>query len=250
MGRYSWGRYWGNSSSAISASCRSMGRVRWTGPGRPRGGGAESRRHVLGDAPLVVDQPRPLRDRIGHADLVDLLEGGHALLRQLGAARHEDDRAFRCVDRRQCRDGVGESRPAGEDAHRWLAGDAGVAVGHVQGSALVAGVDKLDTLILRGVHQGQNGVTNDGEHLLDALLLQTADEQVTSGESRHGPSLNSLFNHPTQTHPAQAGEPDLPSTSRGLNPKVFRACFSPSMIYDSLSDARRYPNVTPCALAL
>ena len=35
VGRYSWGMYWGSSSSDISASCRSMGNVRCTGPGRP-----------------------------------------------------------------------------------------------------------------------------------------------------------------------------------------------------------------------
>ena len=160
--------------------------------GAAGGGGAEGRGHEFRDALLVVDQPGPLGDRSGHADLVNLLEGGHTLFRQLGAARNEDNRALRGVDRRKGRDGVGEAGPAGEYAHGRLAGYAGVAVGHVQGSALVTSVDELYALIRSRIHQRQYCVADDGEYLLDAFLFQASDEQMSSGESGHGPSWISV----------------------------------------------------------
>ena len=46
-----------------------------------------------------------------------------------------------------------------------------VAVGHVQGSALVTSVDELDALIRSRIHQRQYCVADDGEYLLDAFLF-------------------------------------------------------------------------------
>ena len=131
------------------------------------GGGDEFR-----DAVLFVDQPRPFRNGSGHGDLVNLLEGGLALLRQFGAAGDEYHWAFGGVDGGQAGDGVGESGAAGEQGDGGLAGDTGVAVGHVHGRALVAGVDEFDALIGGGIHQGQDGVAHDGENLLNASCFR------------------------------------------------------------------------------
>ena len=95
---------------------------------------------------------------------------------EFGAAGDEDDRAFRGVDGGQAGDGVGEAGAAGEQGDGRLAGDAGIAVGHVHGRALVSGVDKLDAFVSGGVNQGQDGIADYGEHPLDALLFQAADE--------------------------------------------------------------------------
>ena len=58
----------------------------------------------------------------------------------------------------------------------------------MQRGTLVARIDKLDALVLRRVHQRQDGVSHDGKHLFDALLLQAADEEVSPGQFSHGSS--------------------------------------------------------------
>ena len=152
------------------------------------GGGAEGGGHELGDAGLVVDQPRTLGHRRGHADLVDLLKGRHTLLGHFGRPGDEDHRALGGVDGRKGGDGVGKSGPAGEDAHRRTPGDSGVAVGHVQGRPFVPGIDEPDALVFGSVHQWQDGVADDGEHHLNALQFETPDEEMGSGQFCHGPS--------------------------------------------------------------
>ena len=153
--------------------------------GAPGHGGAKGGGDKLGDAAAVVNQPGALGNGSSHANLVHFLEGGHALFRQFGAAGHENDGAFRGVDGGKAGDSVGKARAAGEQGHGRLAGDAGVAVGHVHGGALVASVDEFNPLVGRGVHQGQDGIADDGKHPLDAFLLQAADEKVTSVQVGH-----------------------------------------------------------------
>ena len=153
--------------------------------GAAGGGSAEGGRHEFGDAFAVVNQPRAFGDRGGHRHLVDFLKGGHAFFGEFGAAGDEHHRGFGSVDGGQGADGVGKAGAAGEDAGRRAAGDAGVAVGHMQRGALVAGVDELDALIGGGVHQGQNSVADDGKDFLDALLLEAANEQMRPGKFRH-----------------------------------------------------------------
>ena len=148
-------------------------------------GGAEGGSHILRDALAVVNQPGTFGHRSGHTHLVHLLEGGHTLFRQFGTAGDEDNRAFRGIDGGQTGDGVGESRAAGENRHRRFAGNAGIAVGHVHGGAFVASINKLNSFIGRRIHQGQDGIADDGKHPLNALLFQTADEQVASVQVGH-----------------------------------------------------------------
>ena len=164
-----------------------QGQVHWPGPAAHRR--AESGGDKLGDAVLVVDQPRPLRNGRRHGHLVDLLEGCLSLLGQLGAAGHEDHRALGGVDGGQAGDGVGETGAAGEQGHRRLAGDARVAVGHVHRRALVPRVDELDALVGRRVHQGQYRVPDNRKDLLHPLLLQAANEQMPTIQLRHKTQL-------------------------------------------------------------
>ena len=125
----------------------------------------------------------------GHRHLVDLLEGGLALLGQFGAAGHEDHGALGGVDGGQAGDGVGKAGTAGEQGHRRLAGDAGVAVGHVHRRALVPCVDELDALIRGGVNQGQYRVPDNRKDLLHPFLLQAANEQMPTIQLRHKTKL-------------------------------------------------------------
>ena len=155
-------------------------------PRTPGHGGAERRCDILRYPFPVVNQPRPLGHRRRHAHLVDLLEGGHSLFRQLGGPSHENHWALRRVNSRQPGDGVGEPRPSGEQGHGGPPGDAGVTVGHVHRRPFVPGVDEFDSFVSRGVHQGQNRVADDGENLLDSFLLQAADEQVASVQGASG----------------------------------------------------------------
>ena len=46
-------------------------------------------------------------------------------------------------------------------------------------------VDELDALVRRRVYQRKDGVADNRENLFDPLLLQAADEQVSSGEFGH-----------------------------------------------------------------
>jgi len=116
-------------------------KVNGAGPSGSRG--AEGGGHELRDAGLVVDQPRALGHRCGHADLVDLLEGRHTLLGHLGRPGDEYDRGLGGVDGRKGGNGIGKAGPAGEDARRRTAGDPGISVGHVQRRAFMPGVDEL-----------------------------------------------------------------------------------------------------------
>jgi len=192
-------------------------KVNGAGPSGSRG--AEGGGHELRDAGLVVDQPRALGHRCGHADLVDLLEGRHTLLGHLGRPGDEYDRGLGGVDGRKGGNGIGKAGPAGEDARRRTAGDPGISVGHVQRRAFMPGVDELDALVFRRIHQGQDGVADDGEHLLDALQLETSNEEMGSGQLCHFPSWAIrfisrafwiTFRPPKRayfgsTHPARAG---------------------------------------------
>ena len=54
-------------------------------------------------------------------------------------------------------------------------------------------VDKLNSFVFCCVHQGQDCVANNGEHLLYALHLETSYEEMGSGQLRHGPSWARWF---------------------------------------------------------
>ena len=156
-------------------------------------GGAEGRGDKLGYSQTVVDQPGALGYRSGHGGLVDLLKSCHPLLGQLGATGYENYWALRGVYSRETGYGVGEPRAAGKHAHRGLACDSGIGIGHMHGRAFVAGIDEFNPLIGGRVHQGKDGVADDGKHPFDALLLQAPDEQMGPGNLGHGLSLVAVY---------------------------------------------------------
>ena len=138
----------------------------------------KSRSHKLRDALAVMNQPGAFSHRRRHPHLIHFLKSRHPLFRQLGAAGHKDNRAFRGINGRQPRYGVGKAGAAGEHRHRRLAGNAGIAVGHVHRRPFVAGVNKLNPLVRRRIHQGQDGIANDSEHPPHPLLFQAANEKM------------------------------------------------------------------------
>ena len=79
--------------------------------------------------------------------------------------------------------------PAGEQGHRRLASDAGVAVGHVHRRAFMPRVDELNALIRRRIHQGQYRVPDNRKDLLHPFLLQAANEQMPTIQLRHKTKL-------------------------------------------------------------
>ena len=160
------------------------------GAGAPRHGGAEGGGDVLGDAAAVVDEPGALGHGGADFDLIDFLEAEEAAFGEFAAAGDEDDGAFGGVDVGEAGDGVGEAGATGEHGDGGFASDAAPSVGHGHGCALVAGVDELDALIFGGVGQGEHGVTDDGEYLLDAFEFKAAYEQVGPGEVRHWSSYS------------------------------------------------------------
>jgi hypothetical protein len=140
-------------------------------------------REVVAEAGRVGRQPGGLGDSPGQADLVHLLEGAEPLVGELGVAAQQDDRRLGQpgdVGRGQ---GVGVARPGRHERRAGPLGQAGVGVGHVDGTGLVAGMDELYAGVdERGVER-HDLVAGEVEEGLDAGLLEGGGEERCAGLS-------------------------------------------------------------------
>ena len=123
--------------------------------------------------------------RARDAERVALLEGVGADRRRAhltGDADHRD-RVHEGVHQR--RDEVGRRRPGGHHRHARLAGDVGVALGHVPGALLVAHQHVPDRRLEQRVVGRQDAPARQAEHHVDLLELERSDQRLCSGHSRH-----------------------------------------------------------------
>ena len=130
---------------------------------------AEGGREMFGDTARVVDPLRPLRDRLEHGELIDLLE-------RLHAERHARARAADGDERRRVGEGVGhageEIRRAGArgaHAHARLPHHAAPGLGGQRGGLLVTRVDRANAELDAGGFGLQHRAAHDVEHRVDAL---------------------------------------------------------------------------------
>ena len=149
-----------------------------------RGGGAERLAHGLADHARVVDARVPLGHGPQHVDGVDELVGllVHADEVDLPGERHE--RRVVEVGVADAGRQVGGARPEGREADAGVAGEATVGVGHERGALLVARRDERDALgAVEGLVEVEGLLAGDAEDVLDALALETLDEELR-GEAR------------------------------------------------------------------
>ena len=99
-----------------------------------------------------------------------------------GDADHRD-RVHEGVHQR--RDEVGGRRARGHHRHAGLAGDVGVALGHVAGALLVAHQHVADRRFEQWVVGGKDAPARQAEHHVDVLELERSDQRLGSGHSGH-----------------------------------------------------------------
>src|SRR3569832_1669719 len=136
----------------------------------------------LGEVLHVFDEEVVLDARTGDADGGDLLERSVAdqLRRYLTGDDDHGDGVH--VGRGDAGDGIGGAGARGHQHHAGLAGRAGITVGRVGGALLVADQDVLDVFLLeQGIVNVEHRPTWVAKHVFDALVLQTADDDIGTG---------------------------------------------------------------------
>ena len=139
---------------------------------------------------------RPAREGPGQAHLVHLLEGPLSGAGQGGVAAEQQQGRLPGPGHGQGAQGVGVTGPRRDEGHPHLAGQAGPAVRHVHGGALVPGVDDPDPGPVQGLVEREHLVPGEAEHPAHAGPGQRPG---------HGPGPRLLRHH----HPPLL--PPLPS---------------------------------------
>jgi hypothetical protein len=139
--------------------------------------------HGLGQVAHVLDQEVVLDDGPGDADGVALLEGVQADGGRGHLAGDDHHRDAVHVGRGNAGDGIGHAGAGGDQRHADVAGGAGIAVGRMHGSLLVAHQHVLDGVLLVervvDVEYRTAGVAPD---VLDAFGLKGLDEDFRTAE--------------------------------------------------------------------
>ncbi len=119
------------------------------------------------------------------ADRVAFLEGVGADRRRAHLAGDADHRDRIHVGVHQRRDEVGRRRARGHHRHSGLAGDVGVALGHVTRALLVTHQHVADRRFQERVVGRKDAPARQTEHHVDALELERSDQRLCSGHSGH-----------------------------------------------------------------
>ena len=148
--------------------------------------GAHRLLHVVGDALDAVGTRRVLDERARGFDLRRLLEGAHVVLVGVVRPAQQQHRPAVGPGVRQARDAVHHARPADGQARARAAGQIADGAGGVARRLLVAKAVVADSLFLRGHRHADHGEPDHAEHVVHALLLQTAGDNSCAADFGHG----------------------------------------------------------------
>ena len=137
--------------------------------------------HELRDPRGALDLGDPLRHRVEHPAVVDLLERLAILHVAADLADQEDQRRRVLVGRVDADRGVGCPRPAGDEADAGLARQLAVRLGHVRGGGLVPAGDEPDRRVVERVEHREIALAGNAERELDAVQRQLVDQHLTAG---------------------------------------------------------------------
>ena len=181
-----WGRRTSKEKGAVACWASLVMSTR-TGPGRPLLRDLEGEADGGSDVFGAGDEEVVLGDGEGDAGDVDFLEGVGAedFGRDLAGDRDDGDRVEHGGG--EAGDEVGGAGAGGGHADADAAGRAGVAVGHVGGSLLVADEDVVDGgEFAEGVVDGEDGAAGVAEDGGGAFAGEGGPEDFGSGELRGG----------------------------------------------------------------
>ena len=160
-----------------------------TGPAVHSGG--KGARHVLGDAPRVVDALHPLGHALGARAkkhrVVDLLKG-LAVARIARHIAHEQHHGRGVLEGGVQADGcIGRARPSGHETHARATGQLALSLGHEGRAALLPIGDEADAVALgvKTVEHGEVTLTRHAKGMCHPLSNQTFDKQVASNSCGH-----------------------------------------------------------------
>ena len=148
-------------------------------------------RNEFRNSSRVRNHERAFAHRRGHGDLIDFLLRAATQVVRVGAAGDRNDRSLGMHRVGEAGNRVGEARRR-VHANSRLLGDPAPGIGHVNGGLLMTRIDDAEVLVRHDVEQRQDVIAGQAENIFHAFELERLADEMTSCDSCHGSSPESL----------------------------------------------------------